>query len=245
MKLWFQNMIICENLKLEGSLSLWKIDAEFIVKFNDSEIIWSPIYTDWNVFSQLVAIVEDHYEIHMEFNAELIMDECCTAKDLWEQHVHRYFKIGYDVSICNLDVLNLGGWCLAFERLHTNKLDFNRLNLDLRGLTNKIPIEWLIVATVDRSNLSAKMEFRHFRFSSCNFFRCDCEVLWYLSPTIGGIDSLAWHFTVEFSAAFNRRLWRTLLLHIHCHFIHNWKVNANVRIRKRLACRGLKLEREF
>ena len=208
-------------------------------------IIWSSVYTDRNVLSQLVPIVEDHYEVHMELDAELVVDECCAAENLWEQHVHRYFKVRDDISICYLDVLNLSCRCLTFERFYTYKLNFYRLNLDLGRLANEIPIKWFIVATVDGGNLSAKVEFRHFWFSWSNLIWCNREILRYLSSAIRGINSLTWHFTIEFSATFDCRLWRSLLLHVHRYFIHNWEINANIRIWQECRTWRLKLEWEL
>ena len=191
--------------------------------------IWSSIYADWNVFSQLVPVVEDHDQVDMELNAELLVDVCRAAEDLWEQHVHGYFKIRNDVTICNLDVLNFSCWSLAFERLDTDKLDFYWLDLDLWGLTDKISIKWFIIAAIYWGNLTAEVEFWHLWFAS-ELVRCDSEVLWHLSLSVGWIDSLTRHFAIEFRTALNGRLRCLLLVHVHRNLINDWEVDTHIWI---------------
>ena len=101
----------------------------------------------------------------MKLNAEEIVNECCTAEDFWEKHVHGYFEVWDHVTVCDLNVLHFSRCSLSFEGFYTYELDFNRFYLDLRILTDEVPIERLVVTAVNRSNLTAEMEFRHIAFT--------------------------------------------------------------------------------
>lgn len=83
----------------------------------------STIDTNWDVFSKLVAILEDHNHVYLEVNLELGVVEGGTRVDLWEQHIQWHLQPTNHISIGHLYVLYLGGVSFVFELLDTDKLD--------------------------------------------------------------------------------------------------------------------------
>ena len=78
--------------------------------------------------------------------------------NLREEHVHRNLHVRDDIAISYLDVLHFCRVGFAFKGLNTHKLDFNRLNLEVTVFHEKVAIEALGEAAVDRSNLSRELE---------------------------------------------------------------------------------------
>ena len=67
----------------------------------------------------------------MELNLELVVDVSGTGVWCREEHVQGNLKVWQHVAICNLNVLDLCGICLALKSLNTHELDLNRLDLNL------------------------------------------------------------------------------------------------------------------
>lgn len=51
--------------------------------------------------------MEDHDQVHVELNLELMMHEGGARVDLREEHVEGDLEVRDDVSVCDLDVLHL------------------------------------------------------------------------------------------------------------------------------------------
>ena len=94
----------------------------------------SPVNTNREILCQLVPVVENHNQVDVELDFELFVDIRGAGVRSWEEHVEWNLEIGQHVAISDLNVLNLRRIRLAFERLHANELNLNRLNLDFRLL---------------------------------------------------------------------------------------------------------------
>ena len=92
----------------------------------------SPIDPNREILGQLIPVVENHNQVDVELDFELFVDIRGAGVRSWEEHVEWNLEIGQHVAISDLNVLNLRRIRLAFERLHANELNLNRLNLDLR-----------------------------------------------------------------------------------------------------------------
>ncbi len=100
------------------------------------------------VLGQLESVVEDHNQIHMEFNLKLVVHVGGARVRIREQHVERNFEVWQHISICNLDVLDFSRIRLLLKGFHSNKLDLDRLYFDFRLLQYQEPVEGLIEAAI-------------------------------------------------------------------------------------------------
>lgn len=80
--------------------------------------------------------MENNDEVDMEFYLEEWVTKGGTWVNLREQHVEWDLQAWNHISISNLNVLDLGGISFALESLNTYELDFYRLNLKFRVLTD-------------------------------------------------------------------------------------------------------------
>ena len=182
----------------------------------------------------------------MELDFELFVDIRGAGVRCWEKHVERNLKIGQHVSIGDLNVLNLRRIRLAFECLHANELNLNRLNLNFRLLKDEVPVERLIEAAIHGGDLAAEVEARHFAL----VFRVrqqriwsNAVVLWLKAATELGEDAAARDSAIELVTGFK---WLRLVLSLHGHIglVNDREVNADVAVNQGV-CRGrLKFDAE-
>ena len=178
--------------------------------------------------------MEYHYQVDVELDAKLFMDECSATENLWEKHIHGDLKIGYHISVSNLDVLYLSCRGFSLKTFNTYQLNLYWLYLDVWCLADQISIKWFIITAVYRSDLTTEMEFRNL-FSFCasiKLVRCDSKILWDLALTLHGINTLAWHFATELCTSFDRRFSSTCLLHGYRDFVYNWEVDPYIWVWK-------------
>ena len=69
--------------------------------------------------------MENHDQVDMELDLEQVVDVGGARVRCGEEHVEWDLKVGKDVAICHLDVLNFSGVRLAFESLHADELNLN------------------------------------------------------------------------------------------------------------------------
>lgn len=119
--------------------------------------IRSAVYADWDVFRELITVLEDHDQVDMELDLESGPNEGGTRVDLREEHVERHLHVGHHVAIRDLDVLHFS--CRLHQTfidrllrvlvgLDAHQLDLNRLDRQLGLLADQVPFERFIEATV-------------------------------------------------------------------------------------------------
>jgi hypothetical protein len=69
--------------------------------------------------------VEDHDQVHLEFNLKFLVDERRAGVNLREQHIKRNLKATNYVTVSYLDILDFSGVGLSFKGFHSDKLDFD------------------------------------------------------------------------------------------------------------------------
>jgi len=75
--------------------------------------------------------VENHNQVHLEFDLELLVDECRAGINLREQHIQWDFKAANNIPVGHLDVLDFSSVGLILEGLYSYQLDFDRLYLKI------------------------------------------------------------------------------------------------------------------
>jgi hypothetical protein len=80
-----------------------------------------------------MVVREEDDEVDFEFNFELFGNGGRTGEQAWEDHEDRDGQSSHDVSVADLNVLNLRRFtCFAFHvraRFHTDQLQFNALDI--------------------------------------------------------------------------------------------------------------------
>ena len=66
----------------------------------------SSVDANRKVLGQLVAVVEDHDQVHVELYFELRMDKSGAGVDFREQHIERNLHVRDHIAVCHLDVLH-------------------------------------------------------------------------------------------------------------------------------------------
>ena len=124
--------------------------------------IWSSsINIDRHIFCQLISIVEDDYDINLEFNFELFVYICGTWVSLWKQHIAWNFNIIHAITVSYLDILNFSRVRLVFKSLNSNKLYFDWFYLKFWVRLDDVAIKRLHKIAIYWSNLTKKSEFRN------------------------------------------------------------------------------------
>jgi hypothetical protein len=87
--------------------------------------------------------VEDHDQVDVEFDLEILVHEGWARVYLGKEHVQGDLQFGDNVAVCYLDVLDFRrrlalSVVLFFvgEGFDANQLDFDRLDLDFRLTTD-------------------------------------------------------------------------------------------------------------
>ncbi len=104
---------------------------------------------DGEVLGQLKSVVEDHNQIHVEFNLKIVVHVGGARVRIWEQHIKRNFEVWQYISICNLDVLDFSRIRFLLKGFHSNKLNLNRLYFDFGLFQYQEPVEGLIEAAIN------------------------------------------------------------------------------------------------
>lgn len=136
----------------------------------------------------------------MELNLEKLMDVRGAGVGRREEHVQWDLKVRQHITVCDLDVLDLGSVCLTFESLNAHQLCLNGLDLDLGLLQDQVSVERLVEAAVDRGDLSAEVESWDLALIfgiGHQSIRCDVEVLALKAPAELRQNSATWHSAVE------------------------------------------------
>ena len=89
------------------------------------QLALSPENADREILRQLVPIVENHNQVHVELNFEITVHVCGTRVRIREKHVERNLQVWENVAVSNLDILNLRRVSLALKSFDTHKLDLD------------------------------------------------------------------------------------------------------------------------
>jgi hypothetical protein len=125
------------------------------------DINFSSIYIDWNVLSKLVSIVEDNYDVDLEFNLKLSVLYGRTREYFREQLIERYLNVIDTITISHLNILNFGSLCLCFESFNSYQLDLKRFYLKFRMTFHNMSFERFSKSTVSTIDLSIELKFRN------------------------------------------------------------------------------------
>lgn len=119
----------------------------------------SSVDINWYVFRQLVPIVEDHDDVYLESDAELRVLHARARVKLREKHVGRDLDVFNAVSVRNLNVLHLGCLGLFLERLDSDELNLQRLDVQLRVSLNDMSVEGLKELAIGREDQTVEFKF--------------------------------------------------------------------------------------
>ena len=89
------------------------------------QLALSPENADREILRQLVPIVENHNQVHVELNFEITVHVRGTRVRIREKHVERNFQVWEHVAVSNLDILNLRRVSLALKSFDAHKLDLD------------------------------------------------------------------------------------------------------------------------
>ena len=101
------------------------------------------------ILGQLVPVVEDNYEVDVELDLELLVEEGRARVNLGEEHIQGDLHVRNNVAVGHLDVLHFRSLNLSFKRLDSYQLNFYRLNMELGLLAQEEAIEGLVEVAID------------------------------------------------------------------------------------------------
>ena len=92
--------------------------------------------------------MEDHDDVDLEVDGELVVFDRGARVQLREEHVRRDLDVLDAVTVSDLDVLHLGRLCLFFKCFHSNKLNLKGFDVELRVSLDDMAVEWLVELAV-------------------------------------------------------------------------------------------------